>query len=92
MAIADACGNRYLAQAFETLQTVSLRLARLSFAGGAPEYGNDEIVRDHARMVAAIEAGDADAADLLARKHMRIFRARVGALIDSSLAGDVALE
>ena len=39
-----------------------------------------------------IEAGDAEAADALAQKHMRIFRSRVGALIDSSLAGDVALE
>lgn len=92
MAIAGACGNRYLAQAFEALQTVSLRLARLSFAGGAPEYGNAEVVSDHTEMIAAIEAGDADAADALASKHMRIFRARVGALIDSSLAGDIALD
>jgi DNA-binding GntR family transcriptional regulator len=94
MAIAGSCGNRYLAQASESLQTVSLRLARLSFAGdgGMPEYGNAEVVRDHAEMIAAIEAGDAEAADALAIKHMRIFRARVAALIDASLAGDVALE
>ena len=92
MAIAGSCGNRYLAQASESLQTVSLRLARLSFAGDAPEYGNAEIVRDHAEMIAAIEAGDAEAADALAIKHMRIFRARVAALINSSLAGDVALD
>lgn len=92
MAVAAACGNRYLVQAFEALQTVSLRLARLSFAGGAPEVGNAEIVRDHAQMIAAIEAGDADAADALARAHMRVFRARVGTLLDASLAGEVSVE
>ena len=92
MAIASACGNRYLAHAFESLQTVSLRLARLSFAGGVPEYGNAEIVGDHARMIAAIAAGDAEAAEALAREHMRIFRARVGALLDASLAGDITIE
>lgn len=92
MAIARACGNRYLAEAFESLQTVSLRLARLSFASGAPEYSNAEVVGDHARMIAAVEAGDAEAADALASKHMRIFRARVGALVDASLAGEIAVE
>ena len=92
MVIAGACGNRYLAKAFESLQTASLRLARLSFASGTPEHSNAEIVGDHAEMIAAIETADADAAEALASKHMRVFRARVGALIDSSLAGDVTVE
>lgn len=95
-AIAESAGNKYLAAAFESLQMLSLRLARLSFAGAkrgdyAPEHSTAEIVRDHAEMIAAIEAGDADAADALARKHIGIFRSRVAKLVQSSLGAEVPL-
>lgn len=95
-AIADAAGNKYVRAAFDSLQSLSLRLARLSFAGNgeggyAPEHSTAEIVRDHADMIAAIEAGDAEAADALARKHIGIFRSRVAKLVQASLGGEVPL-
>lgn len=97
VAIAQASGNKYLAQAFEAMQTVSLRLARLSFANSrsdsnGPEYSIAEIIKDHEKMIQTIEAQDAEAADRLACKHMQIFRRRVSRFVQSSLASEVPIE
>ncbi len=97
VAIGHACGNKYVAGLYETQLAISLRLARLVFAQ-APLTGrswrgySDEVVRQHAAMVAAIENSDAGAADRLARDHADLFRSRVMAHMRTSLAGDVKLD
>ena len=49
-------------------------------------------MRQHAAMVGAIEKKDARAADRLARDHVDLFRSRVMEHMQSSLAGDLAMD
>ncbi len=97
VAIGRAGGNKYVAGLYETQLAISLRLARLVFAQ-APLTGRsyrdyyDEVVRQHAAMVAAIEKKDVRAADRLARGHVDLFRSRVLAHMQASLAGDMKLD
>lgn len=97
IAIGRACRNKYVAGMYETQLAISLRLARLVFAQ-APLTGRsyrsyyDEVVRQHAAMVAAIEKKDARTADRLAREHTDLFRSRVMEHMQSSLAGDVPID
>ncbi len=97
VAIGRACRNKYVAGLYETQLAISLRLARLVFAQ-APLTGRtyrsyyDEVVRQHAAMVTAIENKDARTADRLARDHADLFRSRVMAHLATSLAGDVKLD
>ena len=51
-----------------------------------------DVVRQHEAMVGAIEAGDAERADALAREHARLFRRRVTRSLQAGLAGDMKLE
>ncbi len=96
VAIGRASGNKYVAGLYETQLAISLRLARLVFAQ-APLTGRsfrdyyDEVVRQHAAMVAAIEGRNVRAADRLARDHADLFRSRVLAHMQASLAGDMPL-
>ena len=94
-AIGGACGNKYLARFYDTQLAISLRLGRMVFADsphGQKEQDAyyDELIRQHEAIVEAIEAGDADAADQLARDHVALFRSRVVAYIERSLAGEVS--
>lgn len=95
--IGRACRNKYVAELYETQLANSLRLARLVFAQ-APLTGRsyrgyyNEVVRQHAAMVAAIEKKDARAADRLARDHADLFRSRVMKHMQSSLAGDLPMD
>ena len=95
-AIGRASGNKYVADLYDSQLTISLRLARMVFADSPrddrdqADYYN-EVVRQHDAMVAAIEAGDAEAADALARDHIALFRARVQAYIEHNLAGELPL-
>ena len=97
VAIGRACRNKYVAGLYETQLAISLRLARLVFAQ-APLTGRsyrsyyDEVIRQHAAMVAAIENKDARTADRLARDHTDLFRSRVMTHMQTSLAGDVPLD
>lgn len=97
VAIAGACGNRYVGRLYESQLAISLRLARVVF-GEAPLTGKsyrgyyDEVVAQHHAMVAAVDKGDVRAADRLARDHAALFRARMTEHLQSSLAGDVPLD
>lgn len=96
LAIGAACGNRYIAETYEALLGVTMRLARAAFGSALADDADyrsyyDEVVRHHAEMVAAIKAGDADAADKLAVDHAALFRARITRHLEASRAGEVAL-
>lgn len=81
-AIAAACGNAHVVQLYEVLLDQGLRLARLTVIHDAPEGITPEmhietLIREHAEIVAAIAARDADAAERLAGVHNDLFRRRV---------------
>ena len=94
--IGRAAGNRYFDSLYNSLLAVSLRLARTVFAY-APQSGKSavdyylEIVRQHDAMIKAIEDGDADGADELARAHTDLFRDRIIRYVNKNLAGGVGL-
>ena len=94
--IGKAAGNRYFESLYNSLLAVSLRLARTVFAY-APQSGESavdyylKIVRQHDAMIKAIEDGDADGADELARIHTDLFRDRIFRYVNKNLAGGVGL-
>jgi len=96
LAVARACGNRYLAAQYATLLAVSLRMARTVFAY-APMSGESaegyylEVVRQHDAMIELIEKGDGDGGDAMARRHTQLFRERVVRYFSASLAADLPL-
>jgi DNA-binding GntR family transcriptional regulator len=94
--IGEASGNKYVAQLYHSLLTVSLRVARMMFAHSQQDpddqaryYGN--VIREHEAMIAAIEAGDSEAAERLGREHVALFRSRVVAYVEHSLANEVSI-
>jgi DNA-binding GntR family transcriptional regulator len=94
--IGRACGNRYFESLHSSLLAVSLRLARTAFAyapqsGEAHEGYYMEVVRQHDAMVQAIEDGDADKAETLARIHTELFRDRINRYLNGNLAGGLKL-
>jgi len=74
-AIGAASGNDLLAQAYQRLLDVGLRIARFTLngpsVGPTDRYGNfvDEVLQDHRDMLVAIERKDADMAERLATLH-----------------------
>jgi DNA-binding GntR family transcriptional regulator len=94
--IGRICGNRYFESLYSSLLAVSLRLARTAFAY-APRNGDThksyymEVVRQHDAMIGAIESGDADEAESLARIHTDLFRDRISRYLNSNQAGPIAL-
>ncbi len=94
LAVARACGNRYLSAQYATLLAVSLRMARTVFAY-APMSGESaegyylEVVRQHEQMIALIEARDVEGGDAMARTHTQLFRDRVVRYFNASLAADL---
>ena len=97
VAVGRASGNRYIAELYETQLWASLRLARMVFANAPlsdPSHSRyyAEVIRHHEGMIAAIEAGDEDRADELARKHAELFKRRVTQSLQAGSAGDIALD
>ena len=94
--IGEACGNKYFAQLYNSLLTISLRVARMVFAHSQQDPEDQAryyagVIREHEAMIAAIEAGDAEAAETLGRDHVALFRSRVVAYVEHSLADEVAI-
>jgi len=94
--IGEASGNKYVAQLYNSLLMVSLRVARMMFAHSQQDpadqaryYAN--VIREHEAMIAAIEAGDAEAAERIGREHVALFRSRVVAYVEHSLADEVSI-
>lgn len=96
LVFARACDNRYLGRFYESLLTISLRLARTVFAyapqaGDSPEDYYMEIVRQHEAMIERVEQGDVEGADALARKHTDLFKDRVMRYVNSKRASTLPL-
>ena len=94
--IGATCGNKYFAQLYNSLLTISLRVARMVFAHSQQDPEDQAryyagVIREHEAMIAAIEAGDAEAAEALGRDHVALFRSRVVAYVEHSLADEVTI-
>lgn len=74
MAVAHAAGNRYLGAQYGALLDEGRRLLHLNFYHLASVRSGNPLAEEHYRMIEAIEARDAEAADRLARAHTRGFR------------------
>ena len=97
MAIAGSCGNTYVAEFYESLLSMTVRLARAAFGGAFKEDTSfqdyyDEVVRHHEAMVEAVAAGDVERADQLARDHTELFRARIVRHLETSAAAAVPID
>jgi len=96
IAIARACGNKYIAQTYEALLGATFRLARTAFAAGPLDPDDhsryySEVIRDHQEMLAAIERQDAEAADRLGRQHAELFRSRIAKFLEANPRFELAL-
>ena len=93
-AIGVACGNALVAKHYAQLLAFGLRLSRLALTYEGTEKRRDEhlrvIIEEHREMVRFIIAGDAAAAEELARSHTELFRKRVLEYMTSSLASDMS--
>ena len=81
VAIAQCCGNSYVAATYERLLTEGMRVSRVAFTGDHP--GDDSlavhlerVIDEHRRMIELIAAHDADGAEKLAGDHARLGRER----------------
>ncbi len=93
-AIADASGNPWLARFFCDLLNQGMRLSHLALvydppSGRNPSQHGRAIVDEHRRMVEAIVAGRADAAERMASAHTELFRDRVVAFVQENLTSVV---
>ena len=97
-AIADACGNRIMATAYERILDEGLRVSRFSLGSIYRSQDADSrafldlIIREHAGMVHAIETGDTTLADQLAASHTVHTRARFADFLADTLAPAVKID
>jgi DNA-binding GntR family transcriptional regulator len=87
LAVARACGNRYLGAQYASLLAVSLRMARTVFA----QEHYEEAAQQHEAMIDLIEKRDVEGGDAMARRHTQLFRERVVRHFKASLASEVPL-
>lgn len=92
-AIGAASGNALVAKHYAQLLALGLRLSRTSLAYEGTETRQEEhlstIIDEHRIMIGHIVAGDADAAEEIARAHTELFRRRVLEYMASNLAADM---
>lgn len=88
MAIAEAAGNKRLCRTLSGLLDEMTRLVALGFGvqGVRPNIEND-----HNLMIEYLAAGDADAAEIVARRHVETFRDMVMENVIKSLKDSAAL-
>jgi DNA-binding GntR family transcriptional regulator len=97
-AIADACGNRMMATAYERILDEGLRVSRFSLGSIYRSQDADSrafvdiIIQEHAGMVHAIETGDTALADQLAASHTVHTRARFAGFLADTLAPVVKID
>ena len=95
-AMALACGNKYLAGLYGELLSVGLRLARSAYGTAFDDSEVDEsyfetVIDQHAAMIDALVARDADAADALGRDHTDLFRRRILRAIEHNPGREIDL-
>jgi len=93
-AIANACGNSLVAKTYAQLLAFGLRLSHISLVyeevtPSRRASHHHEIVKDHQDMLGHLIAGDADAAEEVARVHTDRFKARVVEFMRTNLAADM---
>ncbi|GAA5232123.1 GntR family transcriptional regulator [Verticiella sediminum] len=85
--IVDFSDNAQLA---ESLEQMRIPLARLHIRSAVDASYRDDSRDEHKAVIAAIAAGDADAAETAMRQHLRQAASRVLAIVDSELARPAA--
>lgn len=94
-AIARACGNRFVEEHYRTIDTQTIRLARMAFTTDRSDRPDDryhETVRQHHRgMADAIRRNDAEHADRLAKEHAVLFRDRMLKFFETNRAAEFDL-
>lgn len=91
--IASACGNRLIERSYLHVLTLSLRIAHLAYdpqcfsSSTAYRAHMDDILREHAAIVAAVRAQDADAAEALGRSHADLARKRIMDVLTRGTSG-----
>lgn len=93
---AAAARNQHLEGMAKSIHDHGQRLAYLCFGGGT-EWGQLDdhfaaVLEHHEQMIAALEAHDADRAERIATEHVRLFRERVQAYLDSEAIKGFALD
>jgi DNA-binding GntR family transcriptional regulator len=93
---AEAAHSRHIQGMAESIHDQGQRLAYLCYGGGttqAPDLDAHlaSVLDDHDRMLDALVARDADAAERIAVEHVRNFRGRVELLIESDLVADLRI-
>lgn len=87
LAIAEASGNRRLCRMLSELLDEMSRLVALGFGA---ENERPNIERDHMQMIEHLAAGEADAAEKVARQHVETFRAMTLQKVISALSAAAA--
>jgi DNA-binding GntR family transcriptional regulator len=82
-AIAEAAGNKYLADTLERYFGLSLRLWYMVLPQLGSLFGN---VKEHLELVDAIRTGDADQAEQMMHDHVSEFYARVRKILEQQAA------
>ena len=96
VAIAQCCGNSYVAATYERLLTEGLRVSRVAFTG---DHTVDDslaahlklVIDEHRLMIELIAARDAAGAEALAGDHARLGRERTIYNFSKMESGDVAI-
>ena len=96
-AIAVAGGNIHMANACLRLLTEGLRVSRIAVTydfSSTRQLSDhlDQIVTEHRRLIDLIEAGDADAAEVLAGSHAELARNRVSENLTRVLSQEVSIQ
>lgn len=97
LAIADAAGNDYVADAYRRLQMEGLRLSRISLTFNFDRDNSlaahiDKVLADHRAIVEAITTRDAGRAEALGGSHAWLFRDRVVKNLTFVQADEITIE
>ncbi|AKO99179.1 Transcriptional regulator (plasmid) [Marinovum algicola DG 898] len=91
MSIANAGGNRYLAQSYERMLDEGRRILHFHFAHVRKSGSEFPLSPEHHLMVSAIAAQDEAEADRLAHNHTRVFEDRIADFMKVTYLGQPGL-
>lgn len=90
VAIAEAAGNDYFTRFFSRLLDEGRRILRLYYATFDDRLPR-QYVNEHEQIIAAIEAGDANLCDELAKQHAAQIVKQIQSFINSGIASEIPL-